>query len=218
MTWQPGTSADLEEKLACRCFHFQSLRPEFGLLFTIVYIKLSAVLTYTGRVQIFWVPSRGFSCSFFKLNHFLITLVNETSSICSEKGVVRKSPAPKATPKKKEMLIMMRMKTQDHPFCRQGQLSPNVHVTLFGKPIAFGFMLSLEHTTPNLSFTRKHWCFQGPRRQSSMLETAITVCHSEWKIAPSLRSSPHGIGTDTKLDHKATLRHWTSTPEDSTRL
>ena len=35
MTWKPGTSADMEEKLACRSFHFQSLRPEFGLLFTI---------------------------------------------------------------------------------------------------------------------------------------------------------------------------------------
>ena len=35
MTWEPDTSADLEEKLACRCFRFQSLRPEFGLMFTI---------------------------------------------------------------------------------------------------------------------------------------------------------------------------------------
>ena len=46
----------------------------------------------------------------------------------------------------------------------------------------------------------------------------ITVCQSEKKIATSPRSSCHGVGTDKKIVHMATLLHRTGTPEDSTRL
>ena len=51
-----------------------------------------------------------------------------------------------------------------------------------------------------------------------MLETGIIVCQSEKKIATSPHSSRHGVGTDTKLVHKATLLHRTDAREDLTRL
>ena len=51
-------------------------------------------------VQFSWVPSRGLTCSFVKLNYFSSTFLNETSSNVSEKIVVRKSLAPKAEARK----------------------------------------------------------------------------------------------------------------------
>ena len=85
---------------------------------------------------IFWVPSREFSCSFVKLNHFSSAFVNETSSKVSEKIVVRKSLAPKAEAKKREMLILMRMTPQDHPFqlaepAEYSKYRPSSHYTLW---------------------------------------------------------------------------------------
>ena len=67
-------------------------------------------------------------------------------------------------------------------------------------------------------YTKQRWYLQGPRRQLLMLGTGITVYQPEKKIATSPRSSRHGVGTDTKLVHRATLLHRTDTPEDSTRL
>ena len=72
--------------------------------------------------------------------------------------------------------------------------------------------------TPNPRFTRRRWYLQGPRTRLPMLGTGITVCQFERKITTSPRSSRHGVGTDTKLVHRATLLHRTDTPEDSTRL
>ena len=71
----------------------------FERLSSILEIKSWAVLTKTGCVQFFWVPSRELSCSFVKLNYFSSAFVNETSSNVSEKIVVRKSLAPKAEAK-----------------------------------------------------------------------------------------------------------------------
>ena len=71
----------------------------FERLSSILEIKSWAVLTKTGCVHFFWVPSRGPSCSFVKLNHFSSAFVNETTSNVSEKIVVRKSLAPKAEAK-----------------------------------------------------------------------------------------------------------------------
>ena len=79
-------------------------------------------------------------------------------------------------------------------------------------------MLSVKLITPNLCFTRRRWYLQGQRRPLLMLGTVMIVCQSEKKIATSSHSSRFGIGTDTKLVHKATLLHRTDTPEDSTRL
>ena len=80
------------------------------------------------------------------------------------------------------------------------------------------YMLSAKHITPNPRFTRRRWYHRGPRRRLPMLRTGIIVCQSEKKIATSPRSSRHGVGTDTKLLHRATLHHRSDTPEDSTRL
>ena len=72
----------------------------FERLSSILQIKSWAVLTYTGCVQFFWVPSRGLSFSFVKLNHFSRGFVNETSSNVSKKIVVTKSLAPKVDARK----------------------------------------------------------------------------------------------------------------------
>ena len=100
--------------------HWDSNLPWWALNFferlsSILEINSWAVLTKTGCVQFFWVPSRGFSCSFVKLYHFSSVFVNETSSNVSKKIVVRKSLAPKLRPERREGLIMMRMKPQDLP-------------------------------------------------------------------------------------------------------
>ena len=78
-------------------------------------------------------------------------------------------------------------------------------------------MLSVKHITPNSRLTRRRWYLQGPRRRLPMLGTGIIVCQSEKKIATSPRLSRHGVGTYTKLVHRATLFHRTDTPEDSMR-
>ena len=78
--------------------------------------------------------------------------------------------------------------------------------------------VSLKHITPNPCFTSRRWYIQGPRRRLPMPGTGIIVCQSEKKIATSPRSSRHGVGTDSKLVHRATLLHRTDTPENSTRL
>ena len=46
----------------------------------------------------------------------------------------------------------------------------------------------------------------------------LYLIESEKTIATSPRSSHHGVGTDTKLVHRATVLHRRDTPEDSTRL
>ena len=74
----------------------------FERLSSILKINSWAVLTKTGCVQFFWVPSRGFSCSFVKLYNFSSAFVNESSSNVSEKIDVRKSLATKAEARKAE--------------------------------------------------------------------------------------------------------------------
>ena len=87
------------------CSHWDSNLPWWALktferLSSILEINSWAVLTKTGCVQFFWVPSRGLSCSFVKLYQFWSAFVNGTSSNVSEKIVVRKSLAPKVEVKK----------------------------------------------------------------------------------------------------------------------
>ena len=120
------------------------MRPELALmsektferLSSILEIKSWAVLTKTGGVQFFWVPSRGLSCSFVKLNHFSSAFVNETSSNVSEKIFVRKSLALKAEAKKAGSGNNDADDTPKPPyFSRQSQLSTRniveVHITHF---------------------------------------------------------------------------------------
>ena len=94
---------------------------KFERLSSFLEIKSWAVLTKTGCVKFFWVPSRGLSYSFVKLNHFSSASVKETSSNVSEKIVVRKSLATKLRPRRRELQIMMQMTPQDHPFQRAEQ-------------------------------------------------------------------------------------------------
>ena len=72
----------------------------FERLSSILEIKSWAVLTKTGCVQFFWVPSRGLSYSFVILNHFSSAFVNGKALMFSEKIVVRKSLAQKAEARK----------------------------------------------------------------------------------------------------------------------
>ena len=65
-------------------------------LSSILEIKSWAVLTWTSCVQFFWVPLRGLSCSFVKLNHFSSALGNETSSNVSEKIIVESYSRPES--------------------------------------------------------------------------------------------------------------------------
>ena len=67
---------------------------------SILETKSWGVLTERGFVQCFWIPPRGFSGSFVKLNHFSSAFVNAKSLNVSKKIVVRKSPAPKVEAKK----------------------------------------------------------------------------------------------------------------------
>lgn len=77
--------------------------------------------------------------------------------------------------------------------------------------------LSEKHITPNPHSTRQRWHRPIPKRQSPTLETGIIVFQSEKKTDTSLRSSHHGVGTGTKLVHRATLRPKMGTLGDSTR-
>ena len=108
----------------------------FERLSSILEIKSWAVSTKTGCVQIFWVPSRGLSCSFVKLNHLSSAFVIETSSNVSEKIVVESQSHQKLRRKRREVLIMMWMRPQDHPFQRAEPAEyskdrRNLHYTLW---------------------------------------------------------------------------------------
>ena len=110
----------------------------FDRLSSILEIKFWAVLTKTGCIHFFWVPSRGLSCSFVKLKHFSSALVNETSSKVSKKLSWESHSHQKLRPKRREVLIMMH-------FSGQSKLSTrnivDVHITHFGKPVAYRFVI-----------------------------------------------------------------------------
>ena len=56
----------------------------------------------------------------------------------------------KLSPKRREVLIKMRMKPHDHPFQRQVQLSTRniveVHITHFGKPVAYRYVILFQES------------------------------------------------------------------------
>ena len=119
-------------------------------LSSILEISSWAVLTKTGCVQFFWVPSRGLFCSFVKLYHFSSTFVNQTSSNVSKKVVVRKSLAPKAEVKKAGSANNDADETprpQDHPSqqaepAEYSKYRRSSHYTLW-KSVAHGFVIFL---------------------------------------------------------------------------
>ena len=64
---------------------------------------------------IFLVPSRGLSCSFVNLNLFSSALVTKRLRIFPKKSYWESHSHQKLRPERREVLIMMRMKRQDHP-------------------------------------------------------------------------------------------------------
>ena len=129
----------------------------FKRLSSILEINSWAVLTKTGCVQFLWVPLRGHSCSFVNLNHFSSAFVNETSSNVSEKIVVRKSLAPQAETKTAGSANNDADDTSRPPISA-GRASwvleyVEVHVTHFGKPVAYGFVILSQESWVNKTCT-----------------------------------------------------------------
>ena len=87
-------------------------------LFDRIFEFDSNSLTQTGRVQFSCDPSRGLSCSFVKLSCLSSAFINDTFFKETENIEYVTHSHQKLKPKRREVLILMRMKVQDYLFQR----------------------------------------------------------------------------------------------------
>ena len=81
-----------------------------------------AVLMWTGSAQFFWVPSRGFLLFIRQTKAILKRICEQpVSEVLLEKSSWKSYSHQKPRPQRREVLIMIRMKQEDHPFRREVQ-------------------------------------------------------------------------------------------------